>query len=102
MMRNGTCSATLAFAIIGLVFTVVAAIFAALNSFSTPIGNITGVNGLVAWNAIAALCYFLVICIFAGEFGANLKKDAPISQVIRYGVVEWKSDDMASLGYSYW
>lgn len=123
MMNKGTWASTIAFLIIGLVFTVVASIFAALNAFSNPIETIVGVHGLIAWNAIAgtqsiyhlfllkklftfdflAFNYFLAICIYAGEYGSSLTEYAPISNVIREGTdLNWDCSGTSDLGYSYW
>jgi hypothetical protein len=103
MMLYGPWVATIFFLIIGLIFTIVSSIFGVLNAFGSPIETIVGVYGLFAWNAIAGINYFLVICIWAGEFHAHLAENAPISQILRDGEDRhWSSKGKSQLGYSYW
>ena len=124
MMSKGTWASTVAFLIIGLIFTIVSSIMGGLNAFSNPIEWIVGVHGLLIWNSVAgeyrlanihnlmnivygtlfilAFCYFLVMCCFGGEFNSNLRKVAPISELLRSGDNIWNTKGQASLGYSYW
>lgn len=104
-MRKGSYVTTIMFLVIGILWTIVSAIFGTLNAFSNPISWIMTYNGLLIWNGAAALCYLICISIFGGEYSARLKNSAPISQMVRLGplgVPDWESENIGTLGYSYW
>ena len=102
LMRYGTYVSSILFLVLGCIFTVISGIFSFVNVCHTPIELIYGAHGLILWNAIASLSYFLVICIFGGEFGQRLSNGAPISDLARPKAQEylWQSDS-EKLGYSY-
>ena len=104
-MTRGPYIAVVFFLVLGLLFTCTAGIFSFVNVAHTPIELIYGTHGLVIWNAIASLCYFLVLCIYGGLFDQKLSKIAPISDLIRPSSTEdqkWNSEGLANLGYAYW
>lgn len=53
MMSHSSWGATVAFLVIGVVFTLVASVMGGLNAFSNPIEMIVGVHGLLIWNSVA-------------------------------------------------
>lgn len=61
LMRKSTYVMTMLFLIVGLIWTIVAIIFAVLNAFSNPIQWIVSYYGLLVWNGIATFCYFVVV-----------------------------------------
>jgi len=90
MLRSSMLSATQAFLIIGLVFTFVNIIFNAINIILTPVSAIVGIDGLVLWNAIAALCYLLVLLIWGVEYNMKLRDYPGVSDVLRPSNVKWQ------------
>ena len=105
LMRKSTYSMSITFIVIGILWTIVAIIFAVLNAFSNPIQWIVSYYGLLIWNGAAAFCYFVAVCTFAGEYNHRLKKFAPISDIVRRdmdGQPVWETKGGAQLGYSYW
>lgn len=102
MMRYNTYVPTVFFLVLALKFTVVSIIFSSFNTCHTPISMMFGVQGLMAWNAIAATSYFLSLTIFAGEYQQRLTEVAPISDLLRPPSIQWSSEGQSSLGYSYW
>jgi hypothetical protein len=58
---------------------------------------------LLIFDHFSAVCYFLTIAIWGGEFEFGLKSVGPVSDVLRpAGSTDWDLFDEASLGYSYW
>jgi len=90
MVRSSMLSATQAFLIIGLLFTFVNIIFNAINIILTPVSAIVGIDGLVLWNTIAALCYLLVLLLWGVEYNMKLKDYPAISDMLRPSDVEWQ------------
>jgi len=90
MVRSSMLTATQAFLIIGLLFTFVNIIFNAINIILTPVSAIVGIDGLVLWNTIAALCYLLVLLLWGAEYNMKLKDYPGISDILRPSDVEWQ------------
>ncbi|TRY76794.1 hypothetical protein TCAL_07416 [Tigriopus californicus] len=91
------------FLILGLIFTLLSGLLGVFNAFSNPIEWYTGLYGLVVLHSISACLYFLVSALYGGLFDQQLKNNAPISDVIRFGDKNnWSSNKGSSLGYSYW
>ena len=65
MMKKATWGASVAFLVIGLIFTLVSSIMGGLNAFSNPIEWIVGVHGLLIWNSIAGTWLYIVKVITA-------------------------------------
>ena len=103
-MTKGPYISTVFFMTLGLLFTIISGIFSFINVSHAPVELIYGTHGLVAWNIIASLCYFLVLCLFGGLYDQKLSILAPISDLIRPARSDlgWNSDGMASLAYSFW
>lgn len=107
LMKYGTYVSTIFFLSLGLLFTIVSQISSVFNTCHTPIDLIYGTHGLVAWNAIASLSYFLVLCIWGAEIDQRISSSAPISDMARpppkldASLGLWTNESQAP-GYSYW
>lgn len=97
MLRSSMLSATQAFLIIGIGFTFINIIFNAINIILTPVSAIVGIDGLVLWNTIAALCYLLVLLIWGAEYNMKLRDYPGISDTLRPSGVEWQVE--SSIGW---
>ena len=54
LMQKGTYASTVAFVVLGLIFTLICQIFSVINVCHTPVEIIFGTHGLILWNAIAS------------------------------------------------
>ncbi|XP_021921167.1 clarin-2 isoform X2 [Zootermopsis nevadensis] len=75
-----------------LLFAGLSAIFAVINTATTPIGTVTGVPGLYLWNSLA-------ISLWAVQFYQKLQHNV-MSREDRDNM--WSSANMAHYGYSFW
>jgi len=96
MVRHGMIITTQAFLMVGLLFTFVNIIFTVLNIAHNPVSAIVGIDGLVAWNMIAGLMYFLVLVMWGAEYNIKLRKNLCISDTLRPGI---EFDSHSSIGW---
>lgn len=84
---------------LGLLFSVISAIFSVINTATTPISALTGIPGLYLWNTLAALFELAAVCIWTYQFYLKLQYNV-LSQNDRK--LAWTSEGMAHLSYSFW
>lgn len=97
MVREGMLRSVQAFLVTGILFTFVNIIFTAVNITHNPVSSIVGIDGLVLWNFIAAVSYFLVLVLWGAEYNIKLRKNLCISDTLRAGPIEWSSQ--SSIGW---
>ncbi|PSN38040.1 hypothetical protein C0J52_21397 [Blattella germanica] len=83
----------------GLLFAGLSAVFAVINTATTPIGAVTGVPGLYLWNSLAAFCNICAVSLWAVQFHQKLTHNV-MSRDDRDN--NWTSENMATFGYSFW
>lgn len=83
----------------GLLFAILSAVFAVINTAASPNGGLVAVPGLFLWNSLAMIFQLAAVCMWTVQYFQKLK-DNVMSQEDLDNL--WKSTDMASLGYSYW
>lgn len=97
-MSYGLWVGTISCLAIGMVFAVVGALFAVINTATTPVEFITGVPGLYIWNSMAALFNLICVILWAVQFHQHLTKN-----VLLYDAdAGWTTKGMEVFGYSYW
>ncbi|KAK7080840.1 hypothetical protein SK128_020131 [Halocaridina rubra] len=97
-MSYGLWAGTIACLVIAMVFAVVGALFAVINTATTPVEAITGVPGLYLWNGMAALFSLICVILWGVQFSLHLT-----SNVLLYDAPNgWTTKNMEVLGYSYW
>jgi len=77
---------TMVFLMIGLLFTFINIIFTVINIANNPVSAIVGIDGLVAWNMIAGVMYFLVLVLWGAEYNIKIRRNLCISETLRPGV----------------
>lgn len=97
-MDYGLWVGTIACLSLGMMFAVVGALFAVINTATTPVEAITGVPGLYVWNTLAALFNLICVILWAVQFHENLTKN-----VLLYDASNgWTTEGMEVFGYSFW
>nr|XP_045606892.1 uncharacterized protein LOC123763666 [Procambarus clarkii]XP_045606893.1 uncharacterized protein LOC123763666 [Procambarus clarkii]XP_045606894.1 uncharacterized protein LOC123763666 [Procambarus clarkii]XP_045606895.1 uncharacterized protein LOC123763666 [Procambarus clarkii]XP_045606897.1 uncharacterized protein LOC123763666 [Procambarus clarkii]XP_045606898.1 uncharacterized protein LOC123763666 [Procambarus clarkii]XP_045606899.1 uncharacterized protein LOC123763666 [Procambarus clarki len=97
-MDYGLWMGTIVCLSLGMLFAVVGALFAVINTATTPVEAITGVPGLYLWNALAALFNIICVILWAVQFHQHLS-----GNVLLYDAQDgWTTDGMGVYGYSYW
>ncbi|CAL4060949.1 unnamed protein product [Meganyctiphanes norvegica] len=97
-MDQGLWLATIVCLCFAMLWAIVGALFAVINTATTPVEWITGVGGLYVWNILAVI--FNVICVscWAAQFHLHL-----VSNVLLYDSdANWTTEGMEKFGYSYW
>lgn len=83
----------------GLLFAGLSAVFAVINTATTPIGAVTGVPGLFLWNTLAMFCNLCAVSLWAVQFYQKLQYNV-LSLEDRNNM--WRSEHMSTYGYSFW
>uniref|UniRef100_A0A224XVX5 Putative conserved plasma membrane protein n=1 Tax=Panstrongylus lignarius TaxID=156445 RepID=A0A224XVX5_9HEMI len=83
----------------GILFSAAAAVFAVINTATTPIGILTGVPGLYIWNTLSVLFQLGAIILWALQYHKKLRFNV-MNEYERSH--EWTSNGMAFFGLSYW
>lgn len=97
-MDYGLWAGTIACLCLGMLFAVVGALFAVINTATTPVEAITGVPGLYVWNTLAALFNLVCVICWAVQFHAHLTKN-----VLLYDKDNgWTTEGNEVFGYSFW
>ncbi|XP_047474315.1 uncharacterized protein LOC125028827 [Penaeus chinensis] len=97
-MDYGLWAGTIACLCLGMLFAVVGALFAVINTATTPVEAITGVPGLYVWNTLAALFNLVCVICWAVQFHAHLTRN-----VLLYDKDNgWTTEGNEVFGYSYW
>ncbi|XP_069687992.1 clarin-3-like [Periplaneta americana] len=82
-----------------LLFAGLSAIFAVVNTATTPIGAVTGVPGLYLWNSLAMFFNLCAVSLWAVQFYQKLQYNV-MSREDRQN--NWSSTNRAYYGYSFW
>lgn len=97
-MNYGLWAGTIACLCLGMLFAVVGALFAVINTATTPVEAITGVPGLYVWNTLAAVFNLVCVICWAVQFHSHLTKN-----VLLYDKDNgWTTEGNEVFGYSYW
>lgn len=97
-MDYGLWVGTIACLSVGLLMAVVGALFAVVNTATTPVEAITGVPGLYLWNGLAAIFDMITVILWAVQFHKHLT-----SNVLLYDAsAGWSTEGMEVFGYSFW
>jgi len=99
MVRQSMRVTTLVFLFIGLLFTFTNIIFTLVNIVSNPVSAIVGIDGLVAWNIIAGLMYFLVVVIWGAEYNIKLRRNLCVSDTLRQSETGIVLESHSSIGW---
>ena len=83
MVREGMLISVIIMLLVGLLFTFLNIVFTVLNIAHNPVSSIMGIDGLVIWNFISGLMYFLVVVLWGAEFNIKLRTNLCISDTLR-------------------
>lgn len=98
LMDYGLWVGTIVCLSLGLLMAVVGALFAVINTATTPVEAITGVPGLYLWNGLAALFDMICVILWAVQFHTHLSKN-----VLLYDRDNgWTTEGLEVFGYSFW
>lgn len=84
---------------IGLCFSALSGIFAAINAATTPSSCLAGVRGLYLWNFLALLSDLTAVGLWLTEYFLSIQYNV-MSREDRDNM--WTSEGMAEMGYSFW
>ncbi|XP_015916501.1 clarin-3 [Parasteatoda tepidariorum] len=84
---------------LAMLFALVSAVFAVINTVVTPVEVITGIAGLYLWNGLGALFSAASVLTWVGQYYARLKQNVMTKEEIEQ---QWKSEDLAWFGFSFW
>lgn len=96
----GVWVATIGCLSVGLLFSILSAIFAVLNTATNQYLTLTGLPGLYLWNALACSMHLTAIILWGVQFAQKLQFNVMTRKEVTEG--RWSSANMAWLGYSYW
>ncbi|XP_023239742.1 clarin-3-like isoform X2 [Centruroides sculpturatus] len=83
---------------LSMLFGLVGAIFAVINSVTTPVELITGILGLYLWNGMGALFSLGAVISWILQFYLKLNKNVMTKEELK---LKWNSDGRSSFGYSF-
>ncbi|GLH02876.1 Uncharacterized protein GBIM_08829 [Gryllus bimaculatus] len=95
----GVWVATIGSLCAGVLFAALAAIFAVINTATTPSGSLTGVPGLYLWNFFTLFFNLAAVSLWITQFYQKLQYNVMSMEDQRN---MWSSTDMAKFGYSFW
>ncbi|KAG8234231.1 hypothetical protein J437_LFUL007736 [Ladona fulva] len=106
----GLWVATIGCLSLAMIFSVIAAAFAVINTAITPVSTITGIVGLYFWNSLAGtrvlkgmstsfIFNLAAVITWTIQFHQKLKDNVMTQEDL---AINWSSRDMAHLGYSFW
>lgn len=98
LMSQSLWAGTIACLSLGLLFAVLGAVFAVVNTATTPVEAITGIPGLYIWNGLAALFELVAVICWAVQFSSNLTHNVLIVDSLG----GWTTEGGEALGYSFW
>ncbi|OXA45697.1 uncharacterized protein LOC110856860 [Folsomia candida] len=98
-MSYGLWVTTIGCVCMAILFAVFSAVFALINTATTPVEAITGIPGLYLWNA----------CALASNLGTLISWGIQYHLKLRHNILpledrknNWTSEGLAVLGYSFW
>jgi len=83
-----------------MLFGILAAISAVVNTASTPSTPVCHVPGMIAWNVIAALSSFAALLTWIVQYFVKLRENVLIREDNTRG--GWTSAGKANIGHSFW
>jgi hypothetical protein len=98
-MSYGLWIATIGCVSLGILFAVLSAVFALVNTAATPVEAITGIPGLYVWNTCAFLSNMGAVITWSIQYHLRLRRNI-LSVEDRAHL--WNSEGLAVLGYSFW
>jgi len=84
---------------LSIITSTCAAVFAVINSATTPILTLVGIPGLYLWNSLSILFQLSVIGLWIGQYYTKLRYSVLSEEERNRG---WTSENMAFFGYSFW
>nr|XP_018902395.1 PREDICTED: uncharacterized protein LOC109033965 [Bemisia tabaci]XP_018902396.1 PREDICTED: uncharacterized protein LOC109033965 [Bemisia tabaci]XP_018902397.1 PREDICTED: uncharacterized protein LOC109033965 [Bemisia tabaci]XP_018902398.1 PREDICTED: uncharacterized protein LOC109033965 [Bemisia tabaci] len=90
---------TVASMALGLVFSIIAAIFSVINTATTPITSLAGIPGLYLWNIISLCSQLVAILVWSLQYYEKLQYNV-MSLSDRRNF--WTSEGLATFGISFW
>ncbi|XP_076372091.1 clarin-2-like [Tachypleus tridentatus] len=84
---------------LSMVFGLVGAIFAVINTVIVPVELITGMVGLYLWNCIGAVASLAAVLSWVVQYYVKLQKNVMTEEEIGD---KWTSEGQARLGSSFW
>lgn len=97
-MDQGLWLATIVCLCFAMLWAIVGALFAVINTATTPVEWITGVGGLYVWNILAVIFNVVSVSCWAAQFHLHL-----VSNVLLYDAdANWTTEGQEKFGYSYW
>ncbi|ODN03161.1 Clarin-3 [Orchesella cincta] len=98
-MSYGLWVATIGCVCLAILFAVFSAVFALVNTATTPVEAITGIPGLYLWNSCALVCNLGSLVTWGIQYHLKLRHNVlPIEDRKN----TWTSEGLAVLGYSFW
>ncbi|GLV44405.1 uncharacterized protein CBL_10209 [Carabus blaptoides fortunei] len=91
--------ATITTVCLGLLFAILAAIFAVINTATNPAGSLSGVPGLYAWNSLALISDAAAVGLWVAQYFLKLQYSVMMKEDKEN---MWTSENMAELGVSFW
>ncbi|RZF34573.1 hypothetical protein LSTR_LSTR006958 [Laodelphax striatellus] len=82
-----------------LIFAAASAVFAVINTATTPIGSFTGVPGLYLWNLLTIILQMFAVSFWILQFTKKLQKNV---MSLEDQANLWTSDGRAAYGHSFW
>ncbi|KAG8171415.1 hypothetical protein JTE90_023061 [Oedothorax gibbosus] len=84
---------------LAMLFGLISAVFAVINTVVTPVEVITGISGLYLWNGIGALFSAGSVISWAALYYTKLQHNVMTKEELDQ---QWISKDKAWFGYSFW
>lgn len=84
---------------LAMLFALISAVFAVINTVVTPVEVITGIAGLYLWNGIGALFSAGSILSWVAQYYTKLRINVMTREELEQ---QWVSEGKAWLGYSFW
>ncbi|GFY77574.1 uncharacterized protein TNIN_300851 [Trichonephila inaurata madagascariensis] len=84
---------------LAMLFALISAVFAVINTVVTPVEVITGIAGLYLWNGIGALFSAGSVLSWVVQYYTKLQDNVMTKEEIDQ---QWISKDKAWFGYSFW
>uniref|UniRef100_A0A2P2HWR9 Clarin-2-like n=1 Tax=Hirondellea gigas TaxID=1518452 RepID=A0A2P2HWR9_9CRUS len=98
LLQEGLWAGTIACLSAALLFVVLGAVFAVINTVITPVEAITGITGLYIWNSLAAAFELVAVILWSVQYSTRLVENV----LILDSKGGWTTEGNESLGYSFW
>lgn len=98
LLSQGLWAGTIGCLAGGLLFSAVGAVFAIINTATSPVEAITGIPGLYIWNAVAALCELIAVILWSVQHSTRLNHNVLLIDS-KQG---WTTEGNEKLGFSFW